>query len=54
MVNGAITLFKDVDINSDGRLEWVEFIRYIIDTVINESIVPTVDIVSGKYLTIGD
>jgi len=22
MINGAITLFKDIDINGDGMMEW--------------------------------
>ena len=38
MVNSAIQLFRDVDVNGDGRMEWEEFISYIIDTVVNETI----------------
>lgn len=54
MINGAITLFKDVDINSDGFLEWEEFLQYIMDIVMNESVVPVVDIGTGKYTSIED
>ena len=35
-------------------MEWEEFVAYIIDTVINETIIPTVDIVSGNYMSIED
>lgn len=49
LINGAINLFRDVDLNSDGCMEWDEFIKYIMDTVINESITPSVDPNSGKY-----
>lgn len=33
VINGAIKLFFDIDINGDGRLEWKEFNQYIIDQV---------------------
>ncbi len=54
MINGAINLFKDVDINSDGFLEWDEFLQYIMDIVMNESVVPEVDFGTGKYTSIED
>ena len=33
MIHGLIRLFKQVDINGDGRMEWSEFVQYIIDQV---------------------
>jgi len=37
LVDAVIHLFKDIDINGDGRLEWEEFNQYIIDEVISNS-----------------
>ena len=31
MIHGLIRLFKQVDINGDGQMEWSEFVQYIID-----------------------
>jgi hypothetical protein len=33
---------------------WEEFIKYIIDTVVNDVITPKIDIVSGEYQSIED
>lgn len=29
LIQGAIRLFKEVDINNDGTMEWEEFVQYI-------------------------
>ena len=36
LIHGLIRLFRDIDINGDGRMEWSEFTQYIIDAVIGE------------------
>lgn len=33
LIEGLIKLFKDIDINGDGDLQWSEFNQYIIDEV---------------------
>lgn len=52
LINAAIQLFRDVDINSDGNMEWDEFIQYIMDTITNETLEPRVDYLSGQYQSI--
>jgi Ca2+-binding EF-hand superfamily protein len=29
LLNGAIQLFSEIDINGDGRVDWGEFIQYV-------------------------
>ena len=36
LVFGLTRLFKDIDINGDGHMEWSEFTQYIIDCVLEE------------------
>ena len=31
MIHGLIRLFKQVDINGDGKMQWSEFVQYMID-----------------------
>jgi len=33
VINALVQLFRDIDINGDGRLEWSEFNQYIMDEV---------------------
>jgi len=33
VVHSLTTLFEEVDINDDKRMEWSEFTQYIIDSV---------------------
>jgi hypothetical protein len=33
LINGAIKIFSDVDINGDGNMSWNEFIQYIVNQV---------------------
>ena len=33
LIHGAYMLFREVDINGDGQMEWGEFMQYIIDAV---------------------
>ena len=33
LVNGAINIFQDVDINGDGNMSWNEFVQYIVNQV---------------------
>ena len=33
LIYGSFKLFLEVDINGDGRMEWSEFMQYIIDAV---------------------
>lgn len=53
MIHGLIRLFKQVDVNGDQQMEWSEFVQYIIDQVLSESIVATLD-VKGNITSIGD
>ena len=53
MIHGLIRLFKQVDVNGDGAMEWSEFVQYIIDQVLSESIKATYD-AHGNVTTIGD
>lgn len=34
LVYGLIKLFKDIDINGDGTMEWSEFTQYLIETMV--------------------
>lgn len=52
MIHGLIRLFKQVDVNGDEQMEWSEFVQYIIDQVLSESIKATHDI-HGNVTTIG-
>ena len=52
MINGLIHLFKQVDINGDKMMQWSEFVQYMIDQVLQESIVATKD-VQGNVASIG-
>ncbi|CDW71705.1 UNKNOWN [Stylonychia lemnae] len=38
LVHGALKLFSDIDINGDAHMEWSEFMQYIIDAVLENSI----------------
>ena len=29
LMNGAIKMFTDIDINGDGAVEWKEFVQYV-------------------------
>ena len=31
LMNGAIKLFEEIDINGDGRVDWSEFVQYVSD-----------------------
>lgn len=31
LINGAIKIFSDVDINGDGIMSWNEFVHYIVN-----------------------
>ena len=33
LMNGAIKLFQEIDINGDGRVEWGEFVQFVTDQV---------------------
>ena len=44
MIHGLIRLFKQVDVNGDQQMEWSEFVQYIIDQVLSESIVAQLDV----------
>jgi hypothetical protein len=37
-VHGALKLFSEVDINGDRHMDWGEFMQYIIDAVMENSI----------------
>lgn len=54
LIQGAVKLFKEVDINNDGTMEWEEFVQYIMDQVSSESIKPTVDRILGLKLSIAE
>ena len=41
MLHGLIRLFKQVDIDGDQKMQWSEFVQYIIDQVQTESVVAT-------------
>ena len=53
MINALIRLFRQVDINGDEKMEWSEFVQYMIDQVKTESIVATKDM-QGNKVTIAD
>ena len=53
MINALIRLFRQVDINGDEKMEWSEFVQYMIDQVKTESIVATND-AQGNVVSIGD
>lgn len=53
MINALIRLFRQVDINGDEKMEWSEFVQYMIDQVKTESIVATKDM-QGNNVTIAD
>ena len=36
MINALIRLFRQVDINGDEKMEWSEFVQYMIDQVKTE------------------
>ena len=38
LVHGALKLFSEIDINGDAHMEWSEFMQYIIDAVLENSI----------------
>jgi hypothetical protein len=38
LVHGALKLFSEIDINGDAHMEWSEFMQYIIDAVVENSI----------------
>jgi hypothetical protein len=38
LVYGCIKLFKEVDINGDGGMEWKEFLQYMLDAVSGKTI----------------
>jgi hypothetical protein len=38
LVHGALKLFAEIDINGDCHMEWSEFMQYIIDAVLENSI----------------
>lgn len=52
MIQGLIRLFKQVDVNGDGLMQWSEFVQYMIDQVQTESIVASQD-VQGAVTSIG-
>ncbi len=54
LIQGAIRLFKEVDINNDGTMEWEEFVQYIQDQVSSQSVKPSVDRLKGIKLSIGE
>lgn len=31
LINGAVNMFSDVDINGDGNMSWNEFVQYIVN-----------------------
>ena len=43
IIQATIRLFKEIDINNDGIMEWEEFVQYIRDQVTSQSVKPTVD-----------
>ena len=53
MIHGLIRLFKQVDINGDQKMQWSEFVQYMIDQVKTESIVATHD-VQGNVVSIAE
>ena len=38
LIHGALKLFAEIDINGDHHMEWSEFMQYIIDAVVENSI----------------
>jgi hypothetical protein len=38
LIHGALKLFSEIDINGDAHMEWSEFMQYIIDAVVANSI----------------
>ena len=36
LVFGLVQLFKDIDINGDGNMEWEEFTQYLIETMVGD------------------
>ena len=38
LIHGALKLFSEIDINGDAHMEWSEFMQYIIDAVVENSI----------------
>jgi hypothetical protein len=32
-----VKLFKDIDINGDGTMEWEEFTQYLIETMVGDN-----------------
>lgn len=37
LVFGLVKLFKDIDINGDGTMEWEEFTQYLIETMVGDN-----------------
>jgi hypothetical protein len=31
VIHGSCSLFKEIDINGDGTMEWDEFVSYIVE-----------------------
>ena len=53
LIHGMIRLFKQVDIDGDQRMQWSEFVQYMIDQVKTESIVAGQD-AQGHALSIAE
>lgn len=54
LINGAINIFSDVDINGDGNMSWNEFVQYIVNQVEQVTLVPMINPDTGKLMTIED
>ena len=54
LINGAIKIFSDVDINGDGIMSWNEFVHYIVNQVDQATVTPMINPETGKMLTIED
>ena len=37
LIFGIIKLFKDIDINGDGTMEWEEFTQYLIEAMVGDN-----------------
>ena len=51
LVYGLVRLFKDIDINGDGTMEWGEFTQYLIESMVGDSGIamgPSTGAKSGK------
>ena len=48
LVHGALKLFSEIDINGDAHMEWSEFMQYIIDAVLENSVSSGADEIQQK------